>query len=87
MVTSHVDNNVLLGIGSVILIILAIVWTLFWTGFGLWRAAQGKQRNWFIVILIVSRFFSLLGILEIIYLFKFASKRLTIAEIRGWIKK
>ena len=50
---------------SPLLIALAIVWTLVWKGFALWRSAELRQRYWFIAILLVNT----LGILEIIYLF------------------
>lgn len=35
-------------------------------GYSLWHAAQKKQRNWFIALLIINS----LGILEIVYLYK-----------------
>lgn len=50
---------------SPLLILLAVVWTLVWKGFALWRAAELKQKYWFIAILLINT----LGILEIIYLF------------------
>ncbi len=46
-------------------IIGAIIWTLVWKGLALWRAAELKQKYWFIAILLINT----LGILEIIYLF------------------
>ena len=46
-------------------IVFAIIWTLIWKGFALWRAAELKQKYWFIAILLINT----LGILEIIYLF------------------
>ncbi|MCR4261050.1 MAG: DUF5652 family protein [Candidatus Colwellbacteria bacterium] len=48
-----------------LLLIAAIIWTLIWKGFALWRAAELKQKYWFIAILLINT----LGILEIIYLF------------------
>jgi len=53
-----------------------------WKGLALWRTANLSQRNWFIAILVLNT----LGILEIIYLFRFAEKRLTLKEIRSWIQ-
>jgi hypothetical protein len=47
------------------IILAAIIWTLIWKGFALWRAAELKQKWWFIAILILNT----LGILEVIYLF------------------
>lgn len=48
-----------------LLLIAAIIWTLIWKGFALWRAAELKQKYWFIAILLINT----LGLLEIIYLF------------------
>lgn len=56
------------------------IWSLFWKGVALWRAAHYKQRNWFVVILVLST----IGILELIYLFRFSKKRLTFAEMKTW---
>jgi len=33
--------------------ILAILWTLLWKGVALWKAARNKQRDWFVVMLII----------------------------------
>ena len=44
------------------------------------------QRNWFIVLFILVPFNDL-GIVELIYLFWFAKKRMTIPEIKSWIKR
>ena len=62
------------------LIYFVLFWSLFWKGVALWRSAQLKQRNWFIVMLVLST----IGILELIYLFRFAKKRLTFKEIKSW---
>lgn len=61
---------------------LLIVWTLIWKGLALWRASRNDQRNWFIVLLILNT----VGILELVYLFRFAKKRLTINEIKLWFQ-
>jgi len=53
-----------------LLIALAIVWTLAWKGLALWRAAELRQKYWFIAMLIINT----LGILEIIYIFFVAKK-------------
>ncbi|MBU3978546.1 hypothetical protein KJ980_03770 [Patescibacteria group bacterium] len=57
-------------------------WSIMWTGIVLWRSARLHQRNWFVVFLIVHTS----GILELIYLFYFAKKKLTIAEIKTWFR-
>jgi len=48
-----------------------LVWSLAWKGVALWKAAANKQRNWFIVMLILNT----LGILEIIYIFYFSKPK------------
>lgn len=45
-------------------ILLVSLWSLVWKGLALWRAAQLKQKGWFIALLIINT----AGILEIIYL-------------------
>ena len=63
-----------------ILIALAVVWTLTWKGFALWRSAELRQKYWFIAILLVNT----LGILEIIYLFFVARNyRVEVIEKNG----
>lgn len=69
--------------GNQIFVLTILAWSIFWKGIALWRAAQSSQRNWFIVILIVSS----LGIIEIVYLFRFAKKRLTLSEMSSWIQR
>jgi len=52
-------------------IIAAAIWTIPWKGIALWRAARRRSYAWFVVLLIVNT----LGILEIIYIFKFSRKK------------
>ena len=54
---------------SIILLVLTL-WSLAIKGFALWYAARDLQKNWFIAILVLNT----IGILEIIYFFKFAKK-------------
>jgi hypothetical protein len=75
---SSQNNNL---IGSV-LIILLFVWTLFWKGLALWTAAVNSQKNWFIALLILNT----VGILEIVYLFRFAAKRFTVRKVLDLVK-
>lgn len=61
-------------------IVLAIIWTLVWKGFALWRSAELRQKYWFIAILLVNT----LGILEIIYLFVVAKNyKVEVVEENG----
>lgn len=48
-----------------------IVWSLFWKGWALWRAAKNDSKGWFIALLILNT----LGILEILYIFVFGKKK------------
>ncbi len=68
-------------LNSPYLLLVLFVWSLFWSGIALWRAANLKQRNWFIALLVLHT----VGILEIIYLFRFAKKKMTLAEMRSWL--
>lgn len=43
---------------------IIIVWSLLIKGLGLWKSARNKQRNWFILLLVVNT----VGILELIYI-------------------
>lgn len=61
------------------------LWSVLWKGIALWRSANLKQKNWFVVILILNG--ATLGILEIVYLFFFAKKKMTIAELKFWKNK
>jgi hypothetical protein len=67
-------------------IIVLTLWQFFWKGVALWRTSQLKQRNWFIALFILVPFNDL-GIVELIYLFWFAKKRITFAEIKSWFKR
>ena len=57
----HIQINT---IWTVILGLLA-VWDIVWRGLALWRAAQQRSRNWFIVLLVINS----VGILPMIYLY------------------
>ncbi|OGM18769.1 hypothetical protein A2685_00460 [Candidatus Woesebacteria bacterium RIFCSPHIGHO2_01_FULL_37_10] len=46
------------------IVIILVVWSIFWKGLALWRAARNKQKYWFVAILI----FSTIGILDIAYI-------------------
>ncbi len=59
------------------------LWALLWKGLALWRAARGEQKFWFIALLSLNT----LGVLEIIFLLRFAKNRLTVDQIQDWFKK
>jgi hypothetical protein len=62
------------------LFFILYLWSLLWKGLALWRAANLKQRNWFVGILILNT----VGILEIVYLFVFAKKKMALKELKFW---
>jgi len=54
------------------LIILALlVWSIYWKGRALWKAARQNDKIWFIVLLVVNT----VGILEILYIYLFSKKK------------
>ena len=65
-----------------ILVYVLSIWSLIWKGMALWRAAKHSQRNWFIALLVLNT----IGILDIIYLFRFSKKRMTFFDIKIWFK-
>jgi len=73
--------------GFLIAAYILLAWTIIWKGLALWKAAKLSQRNWFIAFLVLNPpIFTTLGILEIIYLFRFAKKRMTFSEIKNGFK-
>ena len=56
-----------------VLWVLLSIWSIFWKGAALWHGANQKQKTWFIAILIINA----VGLVEIVYLFKFAKKPYT----------
>lgn len=53
--------------------ILFLLWSLVWKGLALWHSAQRDERLWFVALLIINT----AGVLEIIYLFFVARKKLS----------
>jgi hypothetical protein len=56
------------------------IWSIIWKGIALWKSARFTQKNWFIVLLVLNT----AGILEIVYLFRFAKERFKLAELLFW---
>ena len=54
-----------------VILVLLSVWELVWKGFGLWYAAENKQKGWFIAMLLLNT----LGLLQMVYLIWFKPKR------------
>lgn len=55
---------------------ILLIWTLIWKGLALWKSARNDQRYWFVALLLLNT----LGILEILYLFVFASNKLVLVS-------
>lgn len=49
------------------LLVPFMLWSLFWKGYALWKAAKNDSKVWFIILLVVNT----IGILEILYIFVF----------------
>jgi len=56
--------------GGIIVLTIAIIWTMVWTGIALWKSGRNNQIAWFIVLFLINT----LGILEIVYLAFFQKK-------------
>lgn len=67
--TNLIFPGILAGWLSVLVIPVAI-WSVFWMGWALWRAAKDDSKVWFIVLLLVHT----VGILDIIYIFLISKK-------------
>jgi len=66
---------------------ILLIWTIVWKGLALWKSAKLGQRNWFIAFIFLNPpVFTTIGILEIIYLFRFAKKRMTLKEIKTYFQ-
>ena len=48
-----------------------MVWSLYWKGMSMWKAANKGDRNWFIALLILNT----LGILDILYIHVFSKPK------------
>lgn len=48
-----------------------LLWSTIWKGLALWRSARQSQKNWFIALLVLNT----VGVLEIIYLFLIAPRK------------
>ena len=54
-----------------ILLIVFIIWSVYWKGRALWRAAHLNSKPWFVALLLINT----LGILEILYIYVFSKKK------------
>lgn len=52
-------------------IILVVIWSFIWKGIALWKCGRNNQLIWFILLMVINT----AGILEIIYILFFQSKK------------
>ena len=62
---------------------IIFIWSLLWKGLALWKSAKNDQRNWFMILLVLNT----VGILELVYLFGFAKKKMKLSELKVWEQK
>ena len=55
---------------ELIVIVVALLWTIPWKGVALWKAARNEHKIWFVLLLLVNT----LAILEIVYIFIFSRR-------------
>lgn len=61
---------------------LFLLWSLFWKGFALWKAARRGDSLWFVIILIINS----VGILEILYLYFFSEPKGLLKDTSNTVK-
>ncbi len=59
-----------IGLGTLLFLVL-VVWSIYWKGRALWKAARNEDKAWFVVLLIVNT----VGILEILYIYFFSKRK------------
>ncbi len=59
-----------IAVGSALLLTL-IIWSIYWKGRSLWRAAHQNSKPWFVALLIINT----LGILDILYIYVLSKKK------------
>lgn len=52
------------------LMAVALIWSVIWKGFALWKAAHRNERWWFIAFMVVNT----VGVLEIVYIYYFSKR-------------
>ena len=61
----------------IILAVIIVLWALTWKIYAVWTACKRNHKKWFVALIILNS----AGILEIIYIFKFAKK--SWEEVKG----
>jgi hypothetical protein len=55
----------------ILAMIVLMTWSMIWKGIALWKSAKKNDLVWFIVLFLINT----LGILEILYIFKFSKSK------------
>ena len=58
---------------NLVFLLIIFLWVLPWKGYSMWIASKNNHKVWFVVLLIVNTF----GLLEIIYVFGVANKKIS----------
>jgi hypothetical protein len=66
---NYIFPGMMMGWLSIFLLPL-VVWSIFWKGMALWKAAKNESKGWFILLLVLNT----LGILDMIYIFVVSKK-------------
>jgi hypothetical protein len=61
-----------------VILFVVLVWSAFWKVLALWRASKNNQKYWFIALFLLNT----IGIADILYLFYFAKKKITLKDIK-----
>ncbi len=58
-------------VGFGLVVILLAIWSIYWKGRGLWKAARLGHLGWFIALLLINT----AGILDILYIYVFSKPK------------
>ena len=70
-------GGVVLGAAIGLVFVVLALWSLFWKGMALWKAARLGQKGWFVALLLINT----LGILDILYIYIFSKKKTPLANL------
>jgi len=71
MLSQAFTSELLLDTQTQAIVLAAVLWTLPWKGWAMWKAARNGHKWWFIAILVINT----LGILDILYIFYFSKRK------------
>lgn len=57
-------------LNSPFLFLVLTAWSLVWKGIAMWKAAERKEKWWFIALLVINS----LGVLDLVYILVFSKK-------------